>query len=310
MLSSIDDDKSLRILLAYLYERAKENSTNKFRPEELTEPTGLTLEQVNEQGNRAALSNWVKVFGRAVDNKWLLISISPLGIEKLKELEENEKKEKPTEDSQYISDNKIIAGRDVNIINAGNDNKIESKGPYSKNKKYSKTNLIIAIVIAIGTLILVGYVIYDHSKTAENNMQQTQEQNISKLNLDVVVGKGINNTTYSMIILTNNGKSMVSNVLMTINPSSEIVDFKPEFHIDNLNLQKTGPMALKAEIPRVSACSKVFIRINTSKQPTDENIDVFVTYDNMASPLAYDTKINGTKWLSGNGTSIPTSACK
>jgi len=88
-------DKSLRILLTCLYKGGLENRSNKFIPEQLTQLTRLTPKQVKEQGNRADLNDWVTVFGRAADNRWLLISINTWGIEKLKQLEQAEKDEKP-----------------------------------------------------------------------------------------------------------------------------------------------------------------------------------------------------------------------
>lgn len=155
-------------------------------------------------------------------------------------------------------------------------------------------------VVGIGILILINFL---SPSMEENSPIVTTQHNTPKLNLEVLVSSS-NNNTFSIIELTNNEHVMASNILMTINPSSNIINYYPEYRIDPLDLHKNGEQSLTAKMERMSACSKMFIFMITSNPPTIENIDVHVTYDNMELPLDYSTKINGTHFipLNPNGT--------
>jgi hypothetical protein len=301
------DEKDQKKVLDYLNDRSlKEHPLASYTAEKIAKETGLDVSKVKEIGNDAIGRNWVDVDHYNDAGEWM-IRINSRGKTARDEL-------KSAKNNPNISDSKIIAGRDVNIIDAGNNNKIESKNLPLKDEKYSKRNLIIAIVIAIGTLILVGYVVYDHMKPTETKMQQPQtpEQKQPIVSLDVLTRDEGNGTTLSLIVLKNNGSAMASNVLMTINPSTEIVNYSPVYRIDEAKIQKNGPKSLTTNMIRLSTCSKFFLSMHTYGMITDQETYVRVTYDNMEKPLWYDARINGTKLinLDPNGIFKISTSCK
>jgi len=103
-------------------------------------------------------------------------------------------------------------------------------------------------------------------------------------------------STYTKITLKNNGLAPATDVRITINPIFPILIEKKEFSTASGKFDKTGPIALAFESPRLSANDEIILTLITDSPLDKSHFDIYVSYAE-GETVHNSSTIHGKKFL-------------
>ena len=259
----------------------KVNFSNAWHPEQIASRINLPLNEVQGIIDESVLNLWVDV--ETITRGGRFVKINYAGNKKLNQLTGNAEA-LPTQDNIT---NINITGENVNI---GKDNKIKLNNQGSP-KDHHISNWVKWSTIFTGLGILVVIVIFLVTQS-----QTSIENNHPQLSLELMLYEQPDNTTFTTLILSNTGSMSASNVIVTINPTHKILNYKRDYWVDDVEIVQGGDLSLKAEMTRMASCTKMVLSFTTDGMMKDTDYSVYVTSDN-ANSIIYQTSDAGKKIL-------------
>ena len=167
------------------------------------------------------------------------------------------------------------------------------KSIQTNQRKYLTVGGIIAGILILTTIVANLTTIIDWIEKQSN--EKNLPEKIPHVALYVEFTREPDDTTFTVITLSNNGTTAATNLKVTINPSHDIIGSpNKEFMPDDFQLDMTGERALVAKIPRLSSCSKVMMSVITNSVLENEHFIIYVTSD-QGNTIKFDSDKDGKK---------------
>ena len=116
------------------------------------------------------------------------------------------------------------------------------------------------------------------------------------LNILIRGGDHGNGTSMLFVEINNTGSAPATNVRLTLNPTSDIIETRTELSADKLELQKRGSRSVTGELPRLSVGSQIVVSTLQNSLIHDTDVTVYVTYD-QGEMIKYNTQEKGILYL-------------